>query len=226
MKNMNDRRRKMMARRIATMILMLVLIGAGSGGSVLAAEADATSTGADAKGCCKKPAASKETGKPRYSRSEQAYDIPDLTLRNQDNREVSLGSIFDSDKPVVVNFVFTTCTTICPVMTATFSKMYRELGNEQDGVLLVSVSIDPEYDTPSVLKKYAERWKAGDDWEFLTGDLDEINGLLKSFNAFYGDKMGHKPLYMMKQPGSDSWIRIEGLARGSDLVAEVRNLTR
>jgi protein SCO1/2 len=127
---------------------------------------------------------------------------------------------------VVVNFVFTTCTTICPVMTATFSKIYRELGSEQDGVLLVSVSIDPEYDTPSVLKKYAERWKAGDDWEFLTGDLDEINGLLKSFNAFYGDKMGHKPLYMMKQPGSDSWVRIEGLVRGSDLVAEVRNLTR
>jgi protein SCO1/2 len=212
----------------------LALIGALAVGSTLAADADAGAdadvkeigAAAKAKGCCKKPSDAKKSGKTRYSRSEQAYDIPDLTLRNQDNREVSLASIFDSDKPVVVNFVFTTCTTICPVMTATFSKIYRELGSEQDGVLLVSVSIDPEYDTPSVLKKYAERWKAGDDWEFLTGDLDEINGLLKSFNAFYGDKMGHKPLYMMKQPGSDSWVRIEGLVRGSDLVAEVRNLTR
>jgi len=165
-----------------------------------------------------------EKGKARYTKSLARYDLPELSLIDQDGNRVDVAALADASDPVVVTFVFTTCTTICPVMTATFSKMDRELAAEGAGVKLVSVSIDPEFDSPPVLRKYADTWKASDDWSFLTGDLDDVNNLLRSFHAYYGDKMNHKPLYLMKAPGQDQWVRIEGLARGSDLVAEYRQL--
>ena len=165
-----------------------------------------------------------EKGQARYTKSMESYDLPEMNLTDQNGDPVDVASLGEGSDPVVVTFVFTTCTTICPVMTATFSKVDRELAAEGAGVKLVSVSIDPEFDSPGVLKKYAERWKASDDWSFLTGDLDDVNNLLRSFHAYYGDKMNHKPLYLMKAPGQDQWVRIEGLARGSDLVAEYREL--
>ena len=165
-----------------------------------------------------------EKGKPRYTKSLETYDLPELNLIDQDGDRVDVAALGEGSDPVVVTFVFTTCTTICPVMTATFSKVDRVLAAEGAGFKLVSVSIDPEFDNPRVLKKYAERWKASDDWSFLTGDLDDVNNLLRSFQAYYGDKMNHKPLYLMKAPGQNQWVRIEGLARGSDLGAEYRQL--
>ena len=202
----------MSGRSIITILLATVL--ATTMTPVLAAD--------DVPACHKVEAPAK--GKARYTRSMERYELPDLSLVDQDGNRVDIASLADASEPVVVTFVFTTCTTICPVMTATFARLDRELGKEGAGVKLVSVSIDPEYDTPSVLRQYADRWKASDDWRFLTGDLDDVNVLLRSFHAYYGDKMNHKPLYLMKAPGTDQWVRIEGLARGSDLMAEYRQL--
>ena len=201
----------MSGKKIITIMLAIILVGAAA--PVLAG---------DDPPChqVKQP----EKGQARYTKSMEHYDLPDLNLIDQNGDHVDVASLGEGSDPVVVTFVFTTCTTICPVMTATFSKVDRELAAEGAGIKLVSVSIDPEFDSPGVLKKYAERWKASDDWSFLTGDLDDVNNLLRSFHAYYGDKMNHKPLYLMKAPGQDQWVRIEGLARGSDLVAEYRQL--
>ena len=95
--------------------------------------------------------------KINYSRSIETYHIPEISLTNHEGQEINLESILHSPEPVAVNFIFTTCTTICPVMTATFSHMRKALGEDADGLQLVSISIDPEYDTPSMLKKYADR---------------------------------------------------------------------
>ena len=65
-----------------------------------------------------------------------------------------------SDKPVLVNFIFTTCTTICPVMSAGMSQFLANLGAEQDRVRVVTISIDPETDTADVLRAYAARYHA------------------------------------------------------------------
>ena len=68
--------------------------------------------------------------------------------------------------PLALNFIFTTCTTICPVMTATFSGLRRRLGSEAEELRMVSISIDPERDRPATLKAYAERFKAPAAWRF------------------------------------------------------------
>lgn len=159
--------------------------------------------------------------KPRYAVSTKDYDLPDVMLIDADGTTMSLDSILNADEPVAVNFIFTTCTTICPVMTATFAQMQRKLGDDAERVRLVSISIDPEYDRPDVLKAYAEQFRAGGNWTFLTGDSGDIENVLRSFDVYAGSKMNHKPVYLLKRPDEASWARIEGLAGADSLAQEV-----
>jgi len=159
--------------------------------------------------------------KPQYSVTTERYSVPEVNLLDQSGTSAALRTILESDKPVALNFIFTTCTTICPVMTATFAQMQRDLGEAAGQVRLVSVSIDPEYDRPEVLEEYAKRFDAGGDWTFLTGEEADILRVLVSFKAHAGSKMNHQPLTLLKRPQSPEWIRINGLASGEDLAREV-----
>lgn len=157
----------------------------------------------------------------RYETTTAQYSVPDVQLIDQSGARVELQALLESDEPLALNFIFTTCTTICPVMTATFAQMRRELGEAGDDLRLVSISIDPEYDRPEKLRAYAEQFRAGAGWEFLTGDSADIVRVLKSFDSYAGSKMNHQPVTLLKGPGSSSWTRIDGLATGKDLAHEV-----
>jgi len=104
-----------------------------------------------------------------YAVSEHAYRAPSLELTDAQGRETRLDRLLDTPQPVMLNFIFTTCTTICPVLTATFSQIQEELGERAAQVRMISVTIDPEQDTPEVLQRYAEQFGAGPQWHFLTG---------------------------------------------------------
>jgi protein SCO1/2 len=146
------------------------------------------------------------------------YVIPDETLLNTSGKNISLKKILNSGKPVALNFIFTTCTTICPVMTATFSQMRHQLGKASSKIQFVSITIDPEYDRPEVLKEYAARFSAGEGWSFLTGDGNTINKVLRSFDVDSGSKMNHQPITLFKNPKSSTWIRVNGLASGKQMA--------
>ena len=158
----------------------------------------------------------------RYAATTETYAIPDVDLIDQSGTSVSLRALLDADQPIALNFIFTTCTTICPVMTATFAQMRRELGDAGDQLRLVSISIDPEYDRPDKLMAYSKQFRTGPGWDFLTGDSNDIMQVLSSFDSYAGSKMNHQPITLLKSPGSSSWTRIDGLASGKDLANEVR----
>lgn len=158
---------------------------------------------------------------PTYQVSDKQYDIPNVQLLDDSGAAVTLQELLASDEPIALNFIFTTCTTICPVMTATFVQMQRELGDDAGRVHLVSISIDPEYDRPEVLDAYATQFQAGGNWTFLTGETNDIVRVLRSFDAYTGSKMSHRPITLLKRPDQDSWIRIDGLASGQSLAHEV-----
>ncbi len=159
--------------------------------------------------------------KTRYAATTESYTIPDVELIDQLGTSVSLRTLLETDQPIALNFIFTTCTTICPVMTATFAQMRRELGDAGSDLRLVSISIDPEYDRPDKLKAYSEQFRAGEGWDFLTGDSADIVQVLRSFDSYAGSKMNHQPITLLKSPDSASWTRIDGLASGKDLANEV-----
>jgi protein SCO1/2 len=159
---------------------------------------------------------------PAAAVSRAPYAVPDVTLVDETGHRVPLAALLSSREPVALNFIFTTCTTICPVMTATFAQMRRELGDEAGRVRLVSISIDPEQDRPEVLRRYAERYGAGAGWTFLTGDAADVERVLRAFGAYAGSKMNHRPLTLLKDPRQPDWVRIEGLASGGALAHEVK----
>ncbi len=159
--------------------------------------------------------------KPSYRVSDQDYDIPDIRLKDSSGTDIALDALLEAGEPVALNFIFTTCTTICPVMTVTFAQMQQVLGTDADRVRLVSISIDPEYDRPDVLDAYAKQFRAGNNWTFLTGDTNDIVAVLQSFDSYTGSKMSHRPVTLLKRADSASWIRIDGLPNGESLAREV-----
>jgi protein SCO1 len=162
----------------------------------------------------------------RYRRTVVRYELPEVTLVNQDGAQVRLPQALTSDKPVVLNFIFSTCTTVCPVLSAGVSTLLKTLGPEARDVRVVSIAIDPDHDLPEVLRSYRERFGAGPEWELLTGSREDIDRTLKAFDAYTPNKVAHRPLTYLRAPGSDSWVRIDGLISTADLMAEYRGLRR
>ncbi|MBK8638824.1 MAG: SCO family protein [Chromatiaceae bacterium] len=156
------------------------------------------------------------------SRSQAHYSIPDVTLVDQEGRPVILRDLLNTDKPILANFIFTTCTAICPAMSATFQQVGRELAGDRDQVMMVSFSIDPEQDNPSALAHYAERFDAGPQWVLLTGSLEDSIRVQKAFDAYRGDKMNHAPLSLLRIGHGENWVRFDGFASATDLVTELR----
>lgn len=159
----------------------------------------------------------------RYQRSIEGYTAPDVELVNQDGVRVRLKSLIDdAGKPVILDFIYGTCTTICPVLSAGFSSLQRKLGPETGNVQLISISIDPENDTPKVLKEYLARYQAKAGWDFLTGSRQDIDQVMKAFDSYVPDKMYHKQVAFIRGPGATGWVRINGLMGSSDLMDEYR----
>lgn len=155
-----------------------------------------------------------------YARSERTYTVPDVTLVDDGGRPVRLREALAADEPVMLNFIFTTCTAICPVMTGIFARVPKALGAGAERLRLVSVSIDPEQDTPARLHAYAARFGAGPRWSFLTGSAQDVRAVERAFDAYRGDKMNHEPLTLFRAGPGRPWIRIDGFASPAELARE------
>lgn len=156
-----------------------------------------------------------------YDRSEHTYDIPAVTLIDQAGRSVQADRLFGARESVVVQFIFTTCSTICPIMTATLVAARKD--QAVAATRFVSITIDPEHDTPPRLAAYASRFHADDRWLFLTGSAPDIAALLRAFDADPANgKMSHRPLTFLRPASARSWIRLDGLSSATDLIAEFR----
>jgi len=156
----------------------------------------------------------------RYQRTIEKYTIPDVVLIDQDGNKVRLKKLLEAEQPVAVDFIYATCTTICPILSAGYANLQRKLGTDTTKVNLVSITIDPENDTPALLKEYLGKYQAKPGWEFLTGSRADIDRVMKAFDAYFRDKMDHKPLTFIRSPKDGSWIRLYGLMSGVDFLEE------
>jgi protein SCO1 len=154
-----------------------------------------------------------------YTRSVASYKTPDVKLVDANEKEVSLHDSLEGSEPVMLNFIFTTCSTICPVMSATFSQVQAKLGSKRK-IRIISISIDPEHDTPSKLKEYAKRFEAGPQWSMLTGSIENSIAVQRAFEIYRGDKMNHEPVTFMRKGPQQPWVRINGFISADDLLRE------
>ncbi len=156
----------------------------------------------------------------KYKRTVENYVVPDVTLVNQDGVKVRFSTLMRSKKVIMVDFIYTTCTTICPVLSAGFANFQRRVGPDPGDVHLVSISIDPDNDTPKKMKEYLKRYDAKPGWDFLTGSRRDIEKVVLALGAYTLNKMSHLPLALLHSPADGRWIRIYGLIGTSDLIAE------
>jgi protein SCO1/2 len=160
-------------------------------------------------------------------RSEMQYTIPPgLKLIRQDGKKIDLAADFDSGKPVILNFIYTSCTAICPVTTQVFAQFQEKLGKERNKVNMVSISIDPEYDTPARLLEYRKKYGATEQWQHLTGTVEASVAVQKAFDAYRGDKMNHIPLTFLRGAPGQPWVRLDGFASPDEVLSEYRNLIK
>jgi protein SCO1/2 len=136
---------------------------------------------------------------------------------------VSLADELDDGRPLVLNFVYTTCTTICSVGSQTFAELERQLGAGRNRVHLVSVSIDPEEDTPQRLSAYSRRYDAGPQWSFYTGTLDASQNVQRAFRVYRGSKMVHDPVTLVRLAPGRAWVRLDGFATVKEILAELNS---
>jgi protein SCO1/2 len=122
---------------------------------------------------------------------------------------------------VVLSFIFTSCNTICPMISATLAQVQRKLGPARDQVHLVSISIDPEFDTPARLREYASKLGAGPEWNHYSGTLSASQAVQRAFGAYRGDKMNHAPVTLVRTAPGAEWLRIDGFASADQVLAEL-----
>lgn len=151
--------------------------------------------------------------------------VPRLEAVDQDGRTVDFYRDVVGSRTVAINFIFTSCTGICPRLAANFAAVQRELRTAGlRDVALVSVSVDPANDTPAKLKAWraAHGGRAG--WTLLTGSRSQIDALLAQLGAAAPDPASHPASVVI---GSrDRWSRIDGLAPPAEVVGWIRSAQR
>ena len=158
------------------------------------------------------------------NKSVREYAIPSVRLVRDDGKVVSLPEEMNDGRPIILNFIFTTCSSICPLMSSVFAQVEHRLGADAGKVHLMSISIDPEHDTPARLLEYARKFHAGRGWQHYTGTLAASTTAQRAFDVYRGAKMSHNAVTLMRAAPGKPWLRIEGFVTSDDLVRDYRKL--
>lgn len=151
-------------------------------------------------------------------------DLREHWLVDQNGREMKFVSDVVGDNIVVMDFVYTTCTTICPVLSALFTQVQGKLGEAVgDEVTLVSMSVDPVRDTPQRLKAYSAKHRAGDGWLWLTGEKADVEDVLTGLGAYTPSFEDHPSMVLIGDGRTGEWKRLFGFPNPDRIVQIVND---
>ena len=147
------------------------------------------------------------------NRRPGADRFPNVTFTTQDGTQVRFYDDLIKGKTVAINLIYTTCQYACPLETAKLAQVQRLLGDRMGrDIFFYSITIDPEHDTPAVLKEYAERYHAGPGWQFLTGKKADIELVSKKLGMYTPpdperNPDGHIPYLLVGNEATGQWMR-------------------
>ena len=167
-------------------------------------------------------AASTAGNAPGYARK---MVIPEAEVLDQNSNALHFYSDLIKGKTVAISFIFTSCTTICPPLAATFARVQKDMGDKVGrDVHFISISVDPLTDTPERLKAWGEKFKAGPGWTFVTGNKEQIDNLLNALGASVSRREDHSPTIIVGNDVKGVWTRTYGLARTTQLEGLIMNV--
>jgi protein SCO1/2 len=165
-----------------------------------------------------------ETAASARVRSPAEKYFSDVELINQDGQKMRFYSDVLKDKVVIINTFFTTCTGVCPPMNRTLERMQEALGDRLGkDAFLVSMSIDPETDTPVRLKEYSRKFHARPGWIFLTGKKENVDWALYRLGQYAETKDVHTTIIIIGNEPKGLWKKAFGLAKADELMKIVED---
>jgi len=152
--------------------------------------------------------------------------IPDVVVLDQNNQKVHFYSDLVKGKIVAVNFMFTSCTTICSPMTANLARVQKKLlARGEKNVHFISVSVDPEGDTPEKLKSYAAMFHAQPGWTFVTGSRAQLEPIWRAFGVPMGAREDHTATVVVGNEPLHEWTYGSGLTSADKLVTVIQSVS-
>jgi protein SCO1 len=162
-------------------------------------------------------------GQEQKSPAEKYFS--DVELINQDGQKVRFYSDVLKNKVVVINTFFTTCKSICPPMNRNFEKIQEALGDRLGkDAFLVSITVDPETDTPTRLKEYSRQFHARPGWTFLTGKKENVDWALYKLGQYVEVKDEHTSIFIIGNEPKGLWKKAFGLAKSDELIRIVEDV--
>ena len=160
---------------------------------------------------------------PESGPSRARHYFSDVELIDQNGRRRRLYSDLLQNRVVVVNAFFTTCTDSCPVMAANFSRLRKALASRAGkDLFFLSLSVDPETDSPERLRQYAQRFGASDSWTLLTGP--NIPAALAKFGFSVRQKQDHSNLFIIGNESTGLWKKAIGMKPAEEILAVVESV--
>ncbi len=138
--------------------------------------------------------------------------FPNVSLTTQDGQSVRFFDDLIKDKVVAINFVYTNCPDACPMATASMAKTQKLLGERMgQDVFMYSITVDPERDTPAVLKEYSKQFQAGPGWTFLTGNADDLILIRKKLGLYIEEiqdgSFDHNTSIIIGNQATGQWMK-------------------
>ena len=155
--------------------------------------------------------------------------LQDVQLVDVDGQAVRFKSEAVGNRIVIIDFIYTSCTTICPVTSAVFAEVQKRLIErlgEQFGrdVKLVTLTVDPATDTPERLKDYAGNFGSPAGWLWLTGDKPKVAKVLAGLGAYAADFTRHSGAVLVGDARTGDWTRFYGIPNAPDIVDRAEQL--
>ena len=169
-------------------------------------------------------AVAQEPPAPQTPNAESAAKkyFTDVVLVNQNGEKMRFYSDLLQGKVVIINSFFATCAGSCLPLTRNLEKLQQGLGARLGkDVYILSISVDPEVDTPANLKAYAKKLNAKPGWYFLTGDKESVDFALKKIGHFVDNRENHLNIFIIGNERTGLWKKAFGLAKSDELMKVV-----
>jgi protein SCO1/2 len=148
-----------------------------------------------------------------------------LLLTDRSGEQVDLRRDVIGERVAVVNFVYTNCTTVCPVTSTIFSMLQKSLADRLgEEVVLVTLTVDPARDTPHRLRSYANNFAPGEDWIWLTGDNSTVDSALREFGAYTANFEDHPAMVLVGDARNSTWYRLYGFPAPEAIESKITEL--
>ena len=151
--------------------------------------------------------------------------VSNLPLLTHNREPVRFYSDLIRGKVVLINVIYTACSSFCSLTTDNLVKVQEYLGSDVGQTIhMISISVDPRNDTPEVLKQYAAAHQVKPGWQFITGNKENIDWVLYKLGLYVEDKLEHRNVLIIGNDGTGQWVKMTGLSDPAQIAAEVRKV--